>query len=246
MKQKWLLALALPIAFLLTTGESCNDCKLDTSELTAIQEQVTSVQKSKQVTLTHSTSRGTTGIKIPTDCKCMYTGDDLEKTSKEAFSKASANDPLMLTPLEGTDFVPSLNPTAKTYDRLGIYMGCPSCSGVNGGGKLPPPPPPPTGDEMLEFGKMTAAIIGPDPRIATKSSYTEVNLLNSSDLGGKTFSDLAPQDAFKGTVGNRDFFSTSRNGYTVAVIDLGASGMMRIGSFDSERVEIALNQFSAQ
>lgn len=246
MKQKWLLALALPIAFLLTTGESCNDCKLDTSELTTIQEKVTSVQKSKQVTLTHNISKGTTGIRIASDCKCMYTGDDLEKASHEAFSKASANDRLMLSPLEGTDYVITTNPRAKTFTNFTVYMGCTSCSGVNGGGRVPTPPQPPTGDEAFQFGKLTSVILGPDPTIATKSSYTELNLLRESDLGGKTYSDLIPQDAFKGTVGNRDFFSTSRNGYTVAVIDLGASGMMRIGSFDSERVELALNQFSAQ
>lgn len=240
----WMLALLLPFVFLLTTGESCN-CQLDETALQTANEQLASLEKSKQTVVRYRPADRKAPVSIPADCKCMYTGEELEKLATDKFG-ANSDDPLMLTPLTGTDKVPTFDPRKRTFTELSAYMGCISCSGITGGGKRPPPPPPPTGDEAFLFGKITAALIGPDPSIGSKSDYLEINLLNKSQLGGREFSDLRPQDAWSDKVGGQDAFVSNRNGYTVAVIDLGSGDMLRIGSFDSDRVQNVLANFEVQ
>ena len=246
MKMKRILfLLALPFLYLLTTAESCN-CSIDPNELSKAKEQLTAFEKSKAVKIVYRTNDKKAAIDVSKDCRCMFAGDSIEKVSNRTFGIANnASDPLQLSPLGPNG--PTLDPRIPTLSELTANLGCLSCTGgVTGGGRVPTPPVPPVGDEALNFDKFTTLLVGPDPSLGGKSDFTELTLITKSALGRPDFFDLAPQDAWKGTIAGKDAFSTSRNGYVVAVIDLGSEGVLRIGSFSGERVQYVLEKLTVE
>ncbi|MBX7240766.1 MAG: hypothetical protein K1X92_03385 [Bacteroidia bacterium] len=244
--KRFLFLLALPFLYLLTTAESCN-CELDPNELSAVKEQLTGFEKSKAIKVVYRSSEQKAAIDIAKDCSCLFSGDSLETVSSRTFGiENNQSDPLQLSPL-GPSGGPSLDPRVPTVSNLSAFLGCISCTGgVTGGGRIPPPPVPPVGDEELGFDKFTTLLVGPDPKLGGKSDFTELNLISKTALGRPDFFDLAPQDAWKGTIAGKDAFSTSRNGYVVAVIDLGDAGVLRVGSFSGERVQYVLEKLTIE
>ncbi len=244
--KRTLFLLALPFLYLLTTAESCN-CELDPNELSEVKEQLTAFEKSKAIKVVYNSPKKNASIEVAKDCRCLYAGDSLEYVSAKTFGvENSTLDPLQLSPL-GPTGAPTLDPKVPTTSNLTAFMGCLSCTGgVTGGGRIPVPPRPPVGDEALDFEKFTTLLVGPDAKLSGKSDFTELNLISKSALGRPNFFDLAPQDAWKGTIAGKDAFSTSKNGYVVAAIDLGDAGVLRIASFSGERVQYVLEKLTIE
>jgi hypothetical protein len=247
MKRKWMLFLAIPAIYLLTTGQSCNDCALDTDDLTKAQTELASYSKSKQLKVAYNSSKKSSTLTVPADCNCFYTGEDFEAASAENFGiQKNPTDPLMLSPISKGNTAPTLDPSNETFSRILNEVGCPSCTGgTTGGGVRPPKPPvPPVGDDEFGFDKgITTFSVGANSSLGGKSDFLEASLITKSALGRPNFSDLVPADGWKGTTDGREYFYTNRNGYMVAVIDLGDEGVLRLGSFNGERVQWVIKNF---
>lgn len=230
--------LTLPVLYFLTTAESCN---CDTLDLTQAKEDLAAFETSKQAQVVVDLNASKLELGFAKSCNCTYYGDAIDSVSKSTFGIAiNQDDPLMLTPKVGANEL-AFSPQSRVFTPIINATGCLSCTGgVKGGGRPTPPPPPPP----IHPGDFLNFVIGPDALVAGKSDFTELNFIPNTALGRLTFEDLIPADGFKGTIGSHDYFSTSRNGYTVVVINLDKDHVLRVGSFSQERVYMLLKALS--
>ncbi|MFN0202596.1 MAG: hypothetical protein ACKVTZ_13815 [Bacteroidia bacterium] len=239
MKKKSLF-LFLPLVFFACVASTC--CEgLDGSFANAVMQKdsLASLVNLPSVTRTMVVKASKSGMELTfneKECNCV----DVDEAMTDAFAKVFAQQGDLLAT------TPELNGNNAATGSPISFVGIGDPGWTSTGGVVGPTPPRPKKDPdlIIGVGRMAKVItgVGMPPVLISVHKY--------ADAGATSFNALQDgySNSFRGEgPGGRPFFSVEKSGYMTVAQDLGdGQNFVRIGSFDRERVGLALQSLQIQ